>query len=106
MSIMSPQEEYVLVGGFVLQVLSITQIELRKYYFSSKGNFVQNLHNNLKPYDLIQICKDSFEVLISRDNLHYTMLEIPPEEFSEVWNDFMEGIYKQTQPKPEENHAS
>lgn len=106
MDIMSPQEEYILVGGFILQVLSIDQMELRKYYFSSfGGNFVQHLHNNLKPYDLIQVCKDSFEVLVSRDNLHYTMLEIPPEEFSGVWNGFMEGVYKQTQPKPEEHHV-
>jgi len=89
-----PLEQYIMIGGMTLQTLSPDEMILRRCFFQSRGfptQFAPNLRN-----DLIQMCRETGEIIISRDSSLYHYYILTPERFKEVWSMMMEAVFVQT----------
>lgn len=99
-----PQEQYILAGRLVLQILSPDEMTLRKCYFQDRGAFMG--FSGPAPMDLIQVCRETEEVIWSRDNLWYKFInDMKPAQFKEFMSAMMESVIVQTHPEKEEVNA-
>lgn len=95
-----PKEEYILLGGYVLQIITPDDMILRLCYFENSGvQITPAVLNNLQKGDLFQVCEETREFCFSRDNSQYFYLRFNiAEQFQEFMSFFKneKTIFKQT----------
>lgn len=84
----------VLNGGLLFQKLSPAQMILRRHYFAESGIFAPGLQSEQEKGDLIQVCYETCEITISRDNLLYINYRTTPAPFDDMMGIIVEDIFK------------
>lgn len=93
MSLSIPTEA-ILNGGYAFQKLAPSAMYLRTFYFSQSGIPSPGLLSGLQSRDLIQVCPETCEIVISRDNLLYAYFKIEPDLFTETVGGFVAEVFK------------
>lgn len=85
------ERQFILIGGLILQELTLDEMILRSWYFKTGG--VVNNFSELDAGDLIQVCEDSCSVIWSRDNFWYKVIDLEPEVFAEFLADLKRNVF-------------
>lgn len=84
----------VLNGGLVFSRLTEAQMTLRGFYFSQSGIHTPGIVSESKSKDLIQVCPETCEIILSRDNLYYVHVQLGFDVFTESMNEIMGDIFR------------
>jgi len=84
----------VLNGGLVFRRLTGAQMTLRGFYFSQSGIHAPGIVSESKSKDLMQVCPETCEIILSRDNLYYVHVQLGFDVFKEAMNEVVGDIFK------------
>ena len=84
----------VLNGGIVFHKLTGAEVTLRGFYFSQSGIHAPGIVSESKSKDLIQVCPETCEIIVSRDNLYYVHVQLGFDVFAESMNEIVGDIFK------------
>lgn len=84
----------VLNGGLVFRRLTGAQMTLRGFYFSQSGIHAPGIVSESKSKDLMQVCPETCEIILSRDNLYYVHVQLGFDVFKEAMDEVVGDIFK------------
>ena len=84
----------ILNGGLVFSKLTPGEMTLRGFYFSQSGIHAPGIVSESKSEDLIQVCPETCEIILSRNNLYYVHVQVGFDAFTESVNELMGDIFK------------
>jgi hypothetical protein len=84
----------ILNGGLVFHKLTEAEMYLRRFYFSQSGIYAPGIITGSKKPDLIQVCPETCDIIVCRDNLYYIHVQ-DPDSFAEAMNEIMGDIFRE-----------